>query len=66
MRLKIEFNYQSEMRIEKKDVSKIVNGVDRRKFALELSEEINKILLEKKLWNGTGGVTEINYTIGED
>lgn len=66
MRLKIEFNYQSEMRIDKKDVSKIVNSVDKRKLALELSEEINKILLEKKLWNGTGGVTEINYTIGED
>ena len=66
MRLKIEFNYQSETRIDKKDVSKIVNGVDKRKLALELSEEINKILLEKKLWNGTGGVTEINYTIGED
>lgn len=66
MKLKIEFNYQSEIRIDKEDVSKIVNGSNRRKLALELSEEINKILLEKNLWNGTGGVTEINYTFEED
>lgn len=66
MRLKIEFNYQGEMRIEKEDVGKIANGSNRRKLALELSEEINKILLEKNLGYGVGGVTDINYTFEED
>ena len=66
MRLKVEFNYQSEMRIDKKDVSKIIDGSNREKLGLELSEEINKILLEKDLKIVVGGVTEINYTFEED
>ncbi len=66
MRLKLEFNYQSEMRIDKKDVSKIIDGSNREKLGLELSEEINKILLEKDLKIVVGGVTEINYTFEED
>lgn len=66
MRLKIEFKYQSEIIVDKKDVSKIIDGSNREKLGLELSEEINKILLEKDLKIVVGGVTEINYTFEED
>ena len=66
MRLQIEFKYQSEIIVDKKDVSKIIDDLNKDKSILELSEEINKILSEKDLKIVVGGVTNINYTIEED
>lgn len=66
MKLKIEFNYQSEMRVDKKDVSKIIDGLNKNKTILELSEEINKILSEKDLKIVVGGITDINYMVEGD
>lgn len=65
MKLKIKFEYQCELELKESEVENIKTKLKEDEFAIDLTNELNKMFLQEDGRTEADGVTDFKYEVVE-